>query len=96
MQQVERIVTDIHPILDRHHLQRYHDNPEFHASFAWCLADEETPYTQPVLDQLSTEFGEALLKHQPKGGWKIGELEIKIGKDVHTMPLGGLTYRGER
>lgn len=27
----------IHPVLDNLHLPRYHSNPEFHASFAWCL-----------------------------------------------------------
>lgn len=27
----------VHPILSPLHLPLYHDNPEFHASFAWCL-----------------------------------------------------------
>jgi hypothetical protein len=43
---------------------------------------------------LSTEFGEALLKHQPKSGWKIDQLDIKIGKDVYPMPLAGLQEAG--
>lgn len=27
----------IHPLLAKYHLPLYHTNPEFHASFAWCL-----------------------------------------------------------
>lgn len=27
----------IHPLLDKYHLPLYHENPEYHASFAWCL-----------------------------------------------------------
>ena len=85
--QVERIVEDIPPVLDRLHLQRYHDNPEFHASFAWCLAYGDTPFTPAVLEALSQEFGEDMLKQQPKGGWKVDQLAIKIGKDIFAMPL---------
>lgn len=41
----------IHPLLSKYHLPLYHDNPEYHASFAWCLLHTSPP------DQASS-FGE--------------------------------------
>jgi hypothetical protein len=32
----------VHPILEKYHLPLYHTNPEYHASFAWCLLDPAT------------------------------------------------------
>lgn len=108
--QIERAVeAAVHPLLDKLHLQRYHDNPEFHASFAWCLTEREmggggevaeaeaehgakeegraTPFTASVLQRLSDEFGRALLEAQPRGGWAVDELQIKVGKEVSSIPL---------
>lgn len=33
----------IHPILEKYHLPLYHTNPEYHASFAWCLLEATDP-----------------------------------------------------
>ena len=38
--QIDAIVESaIHPLLHKLHLPLYHSNPEYHASFAWCLID---------------------------------------------------------
>lgn len=40
MSQLNSIVDKVvHPILEKYHLPLYHTNPEYHASFAWCLLD---------------------------------------------------------
>jgi len=47
----------IHPILGELHLPLYHETPEFHASFAWCLL-------QPTTGSTSSSTSEAALADQ--------------------------------
>lgn len=49
--------------------------------------DSPTPFTSQVLDMLSKRFGQALLSAQPAGGWGIDHLELKLGKDIHSLHL---------
>ncbi|ORX33636.1 hypothetical protein BD324DRAFT_209271 [Kockovaella imperatae] len=76
----------IHPVLDTLHLPRYHTNPEFHASFAWCL-DTETPISQAVVRQLNDELKDAFLLSQPTDGWLIHELMYKAGNTLRSIAL---------
>jgi hypothetical protein len=106
---VESILEKVvHPILKKYHLPLYHKDPEFHASFAWCLIRREQdrvhesavpdkidssdsihhePISSQVINNLNDEFGKALLENQPKGGWHISSVEVKLAKDVITLPL---------
>ena len=48
-EQINEIVEKIlHPQLQNLHLPLYHSNPEYHASFAWCLIDETTQGSKEV------------------------------------------------
>lgn len=47
----------------------------------------ETPFSPEVLAQLSEKFGKAILAAQPQGGWEVDHLELKLGKEVHLLPL---------
>jgi hypothetical protein len=47
----------------------------------------QTPFTPEVLAQLSEKFGKAILAAQPQGGWEVHHLELKLGKEVHLLPL---------
>ncbi|WOO85179.1 U6 snRNA phosphodiesterase [Vanrija pseudolonga] len=91
------------PVLRRHHLPAYHDDAEFHASFAWCLqagaeGDKEeregdvspsdaAPFTPELLAHLGATRSAALLKAQPASGWTITDLCVKVARDVTRIPL---------
>lgn len=101
----------VHPELAKLHLPLYHDNPEFHASFAWCLvkpgagltrehslpeeeegddvleSGDKTPFAPAVLSDLTSRFASAILQAQPKDGWLIDGVQLKIAKDIYTIPF---------
>lgn len=100
----------VHPELAKLHLPLYHDNPEFHASFAWCLVKpsigatseyslseveekdvpesrDKTPFTPAVLSDLTSRFAAAILQAQTKDGWLIDGVQLKIAKDIYTIPF---------
>lgn len=117
--QIDEIVEKIlHPILREYHRPLYHSNPEYHASFAWCLTGPEpsahddepsphtavkgddgcelaavsnkparTPISNTVIDKLNSELEGRLLAAQPKSGWRIEHVVLKIGKDATLIPL---------
>ncbi|KAK4687613.1 U6 snRNA phosphodiesterase, partial [Tremellales sp. Uapishka_1] len=89
--ELERLLQHaIHPILDRLHLGKYHENPEFHASVAWYLLREEGGrLTERGLAGLNDEFGKEIIKCQPVGGWGVEYVMFKVGKEVTEIPLGG-------
>jgi hypothetical protein len=47
-----------------------------------------TPFTPAILSELSDAFQERILAAQPRGGWHIDSLDLKIAKDVFRLPLG--------
>jgi hypothetical protein len=92
----------IHPILVSLHRPLYHENPEWHTSFAWWLLDQpassersgdeaqsiqNTPMANDVLSLLNDEFQTRLLASQPDGGWHVSSIMLKIGKDLSTIDL---------
>ncbi|WWD16603.1 hypothetical protein CI109_101031 [Kwoniella shandongensis] len=128
----------IHPLLEVVHLPRYHDNPEFHTSFAWTLIDPDStqeknvgnkdqevdvedaeaeaiatgtaegvarantsavssdtithrskssPFTKSILDQLNAKYEAQILACQPRGGWDVDNVHLKIGKDITVIKL---------
>ncbi|TYJ59182.1 hypothetical protein B9479_000171 [Cryptococcus floricola] len=102
----EVVDKTLDPLLKMSHLPTYHNNPEFHTSFAWTLLgqeeimalgdalDEEVErppekclFSQELLDKINDRFEERLLAAQPTGGWLIDSVELKISKDITTIPL---------
>ena len=99
----------LHPLLGSLHLPLYHSDPEYHASFAWCLVDQtdqaskdgsavdesdgfegrsdQIPIPHGVLARLNEEYRDAFLRSQPREGWSISDVALKIGKDVQTISL---------
>lgn len=47
-----------------------------------------TPFTPAILSELSDAFQARILAAQPRGGWQIDSLDLKIAKDVFRLPLG--------
>ena len=104
-----RKVIQTCPLLQSLHMPLYHSNPEYHASFAWCLIDQtdqtskdgsavdesdgfeessdQVPIPHEVLAQVNEEYRDVFLRSQPREGWSISDVELKIGKDVQTVPL---------
>lgn len=81
------LLERVDDILKRHHLPVYHSNPEFHASLGWGLVGEDgEPFPPSLLDRLDA-FAEDILKAQPKGGWLVDEVCIKIAKEVTRIAL---------
>jgi hypothetical protein len=73
----------------------YHPDAEFHASFGWCLdghkeeeeGDAASPFPADMLRQLEDEYGPALLAAQPRGGWDVADVCVKVAKTVTRLPL---------
>lgn len=73
----------------------YHPDAEFHASFGWCLdgheeeeeQDAASPFPADMLRQLEDEYGPALLAAQPRGGWDVADVCVKVAKTVTRLPL---------
>lgn len=81
----EKILT---PFLKLHHLPLYHSNPEFHTSFAWCLLKREgNPFDADFLEKLNERMEVRLGNVMRKGGWEIGDMEVKVGKSVTRYRL---------
>jgi hypothetical protein len=92
--QIERIVNKVvHPILANLHLPLYHSEPEFHASFAWCLLRRSASVTG--------QSAEVLQSHQPDSGTTdalstplIPELLCRLSEEfeqriLSSQPSGG-------
>ncbi|KAK6907250.1 hypothetical protein I203_101240 [Kwoniella mangroviensis CBS 8507] len=116
----------IHPLLDIHHLPKYHEDPEFHTSFGWTLLNQKedeadgevkgedtpgllsdritkiqntsdsssvsnfqhTPFSSDLIDPINTKYQDAILQKQPKGGWEVDNVYLKVSKEVHVLGLG--------
>lgn len=79
------LLERIDDVLKRHHLPVYHQNPEFHASLAWGLV-EDKPFPPKVLSRLDA-LAEDILQAQPKTGWTVNEVLVKVAKDITPIPL---------
>lgn len=66
---VERV---LHPLLHKLHLPLYHNNPEFHASFAWCHLD------------LSAEQSEVGSEEDVAEGWQELDSRTPLEPDSGT------------
>lgn len=75
-------------------LPAYYDEPRFHTSIAWTTATSATtqrddgllPFARELLDELETKIGPSLRK---EGEVWVGDLCVKIGKDVTRYRLAG-------
>ncbi|KJE01599.1 hypothetical protein I311_04761 [Cryptococcus gattii NT-10] len=109
--ELKKIVDGVlDPTLKKLHLPTYHDNPEFHTSFAWTLFSTKTdgqdtprsvlsasdgqsvkapglPFDKEDLDKVNSIFESKILKAQPGGGWTISSVEVKVAKEITTIPL---------
>ncbi|WWC97052.1 hypothetical protein V866_003929 [Kwoniella sp. B9012] len=116
----------IHPLLNIHHLPKYHEDPEFHTSFGWTLLKQKedqgdgevkgedtpglpsdritkkqstadsssvsnfqhTPFSSDLIERINTKYQDAILQKQPKGGWEVDNVHLKVSKQVHVLGLG--------
>ncbi|KAL0252412.1 hypothetical protein I308_101803 [Cryptococcus tetragattii IND107] len=109
--ELKKIVDGVlDPTLKELHLPTYHDDPEFHTSFAWTLFSTKTdgqdtprgvlpasdgqsvkapglPFDKKDLDKVNSIFESKILKAQPRGGWTISSVEVKVAKEITTIPL---------
>lgn len=72
-------------------LPAYYPEPRFHTSIAWTTTTSATataspPFSEPTLEALEARFGPSLRK---EGQVWVGELCVKIGKDVARYRLSG-------
>ena len=71
-------------------LPPYYDPPRFHTSIAWTSTSSENdaktlPFQGPHLSELEKDYGKRLRQDEL---W-VGELVLKIGKDVTKFQLSG-------
>lgn len=66
----------------------YFSDAEFHASFAWWLdhsrGDEDG---SGMASALEAEFGERVRAAQPRGGWEVRAVCVKVAKEVTRVVL---------
>jgi hypothetical protein len=92
----------VHPILEKYHMPLYHSNPEYHASFAWCLLEpfQTEPATADPLgtdtdlqdgtDTRSTATVGGVGDKAPFSNDLVDELGRLYGKEVLAkQPTGG-------
>jgi hypothetical protein len=84
----------VHPILEKCHLPLYHTNPEYHASFAWCLvdtkagSDSDSLSDETVDDSQSTE--KAYGTKAPFSKELLEKLGLEFGPTIlEKQPNGG-------
>ncbi len=93
--------TILTPFLKRHHLPLYHNQPEFHASFAWALARPalpsgsdgtattaarwDNPFDANVLASANNHTAE--VERAIGKGWEVDALEVKVGKTITRIAL---------
>ncbi|WVQ94633.1 hypothetical protein IAU59_001713 [Kwoniella sp. CBS 9459] len=66
--ELKAIIDDIiHPILEKLHLPTYHENPEFHTSFAWCLLKPRLPAPRNSMG-VPTSDADALDEYEAQAG----------------------------
>ncbi|GAA5926428.1 HVSL domain-containing protein [Sporobolomyces koalae] len=81
-EQLKNLVRELDFELELLRLPVYYENPRFHTSIAWTTP-ESGHFSSSELEQLDKAFGKNLRLDEL---W-IGELVLKIGKDVHRYPL---------
>lgn len=69
-------------------LPTYYEQPRFHTSIAWSVSSpeegsDEAPFDSEELDELETAYGKRLRREEV---W-VGELVVKIGKDITRHKL---------
>lgn len=85
---LSNLLSRVDAILKKHHLPVYHANPEFHTSLAWALVTDkdDLPFPATLLDELDS-FQDDILAAQPKGGWEVKDISVKIAKDITRILL---------
>lgn len=86
---MKALVTAIDTKLSRLRLPPYYETPRFHSSIAWSASttktEEEVPFGKEELARLEERLGKELRKEEL---W-VGEVCVRIGKEVVRYPLGG-------
>ncbi|GAA5906061.1 HVSL domain-containing protein [Sporobolomyces salmoneus] len=89
-QELKDIVKKLDVELKSMRLPSYYESPRFHTSIAWTSLDQNDtsnspPFEEQQLKELDRMFGRRLRQDEL---W-VGELILKIGKDVHRYRLAG-------
>lgn len=50
-------------------------------------APQGSPITEEMLREANSKFGSDILSAQPRGGWNIAAVQLKIGKEVTKLDL---------
>lgn len=75
------LLERVDELLRREHLPTYHEEPEFHTSFAWWLDDGR------VLDIEKLAQHRKDVLEELKRGWKVDHVCVKVAKTVTRIPL---------
>ncbi|EJT46426.1 hypothetical protein A1Q1_04975 [Trichosporon asahii var. asahii CBS 2479] len=75
------LLEKVDGLLRREHLPTYHENPEFHTSFAWWL-DDGKKLDLGLLEKHKEEVM-ALLK----SGWRVDHVCVKVAKTITRILL---------
>ncbi|GAA5998966.1 HVSL domain-containing protein [Rhodotorula paludigena] len=89
--QLYALVRQLDEALQPQRLPAYYDSPRFHTSLAWTSATSASsspplPFDNISVEELEQRFGKKL---RAEGEVWVGELCVKIGKDVQRYRLSG-------
>ncbi|GAA5958309.1 hypothetical protein JCM3765_004787 [Sporobolomyces pararoseus] len=89
-EELQGIVRKLNVELEAMRLPPYYDTPRFHTSIAWTSVSSEDdakslPFQPSHLSELDKDYGKRLRQDEL---W-VGELVLKIGKDVTKFQLSG-------
>lgn len=79
--ELHALLARVDGLLRREHLPMYHEDPEFHTSFAWWLDDGG------VLDVERLEPHKEKVLAALRDGWRVTHICVKVAKKVTRIPL---------
>lgn len=75
------LLERVDELLTREHLPAYHEEPEFHTSFAWWLDDGRVP----DIEKLEEHKDDVLRELRRR--WNVDHVCVKVAKTVTRIPL---------
>ncbi|WVQ64818.1 uncharacterized protein L199_002987 [Kwoniella botswanensis] len=48
---------------------------------------QHTPFSSDLFERINTKYQDVILQKQPKGGWEVDNVHLRVSKEVHVLGL---------
>lgn len=84
---LNRIVSDLDPIVASYQGEPYYEDRIFHFSLSWCLGDVENIVSPNWKKTCLTSMDDFISSQAPLEGFELSGLALKIGGYRYQFPL---------